>query len=378
MSAEFVEAARQRLGLNDAEADFTRRADLRSYDRLFDLLLICPSLSDGQLGIRRDLLMEQTFPLLSTEYRKVLDMPAPPAWFDTAALAPVEADDASPPPPDWPALGQPVALDGPKIDLRFDPSYKWPVPDQGLTPCCVGYAAAAALERRRAEIAGGVPRRLSPVFLYRRSLTRAIKAGLDLGRFANRGGTKLGLVRDALLAEGVCTHAEWPDTSPHDQEPPAAALAAAAQGMSSAVAYWDLGKLAVRWPGVARSIHGFLALKRPVAITIPVYVDPVAQPGGVTNWNSPGVWASGMVHNPVLPLQPMASGHAVCILGFQPDPLEPLGGHFIFRDSKGQRFGYNAPPAGNPQPPRVPERGYGALSASHVENHLFELFAPAD
>lgn len=68
-------------------------------------------------------------------------------------------------------------------------------------------------------------------------------------------------------------------------------------------------------------------------------------------------------------------GHAVCILGFQPDPNEALGGWFIFRNSLGERWSTDPPILGDVTPPIVPEAGYGAISARHIEEHVYEIFA---
>jgi hypothetical protein len=61
------------------------------------------------------------------------------------------------------------------------------------------------------------------------------------------------------------------------------------------------------------------------------------------------------------------------VLAFQPDPQEPAGGWFIFRNSVGDDWAKN--PNLLTQGPRVPARGWGALSATMVNEHAWEMLA---
>ncbi len=63
-------------------------------------------------------------------------------------------------------------------------------------------------------------------------------------------------------------------------------------------------------------------------------------------------------------------GHAVCVVGFVPYQWEPSGGYFVIRNSWGTDWGYELPTAG----PYGPAPGYGTISASYVENYLWEAF----
>jgi hypothetical protein len=83
------------------------------------------------------------------------------------------------------------------------------------------------------------------------------------------------------------------------------------------------------------------------------------------------------VRDPVKGAPKPEMGHAVCIVGFQPDPDEALGGWFIFRNSLGQRWSKYAPVQGDVTLPVVPEQGFGALSATHLEQYVYEIFAPS-
>jgi hypothetical protein len=59
---------------------------------------------------------------------------------------------------------------------------------------------------------------------------------------------------------------------------------------------------------------------------------------------------------------------------FQPDASEPGGGWFIFRNSVGLNWASGISPS--VEPPHVPARGYGAISATYVEGHCWEYFSP--
>jgi len=164
-----------------------------------------------------------------------------------------------------------------------------------------------------------------------------------------RGPVSLG---GELAATGLPDDATRRDGPPRDQGPSpswVAVAACAALEASGAVA-----------PGL-RLCAAFLYRRRRAR--------PIDAPGAALRATRLGTAAAVLAH-------------AVCILGFQPAPEEALGGWFIFRNSLGLRFAENAPDAarrradGTPRTPFVPDNGY-ALSASHLEAHLWEILAPA-
>jgi hypothetical protein len=69
----------------------------------------------------------------------------------------------------------------------------------------------------------------------------------------------------------------------------------------------------------------------------------------------------------------MVMGHAVCVLAFQPDPSETAGGWFIFRNSVSELWCTR--PNVLLTVPLIPAAGWGALSASYVEHHAWEMLA---
>jgi hypothetical protein len=66
----------------------------------------------------------------------------------------------------------------------------------------------------------------------------------------------------------------------------------------------------------------------------------------------------------------VVGGHAVCVVGFEPDPEEPMGGYFIARNSWGTLWASLAPSPGDSHSPAA---GYGEISASYVDAYLWEL-----
>jgi hypothetical protein len=105
-----------------------------------------------------------------------------------------------------------------------------------------------------------------------------------------------------------------------------------------------------------------------VVITVPVFQDPAFEHGPNT-WTTNVGWSYGVVIDPP-PRSIVVGGHAVCVVGFDPDGSEELGGYFIVRNSWGVTWALNAP---YPERSLAPEPGYGVLSASYVEDFLWEL-----
>lgn len=378
----FVEQAAPRLGLSGSEIGFVLEANVRSYDSLHSLLLVSDEL-DADPGFRRDFLLQALEPLLSDAYSALLKAPRPGPVPDGGALAssPGAIDPGFPPKPpkDWPSIGLPEKIDGVEAtDLVVKPLSFWLLRNQGGTATCVAHAAAAALERAQAQ-PGARPTLLSPVFLYNRmrDLTvRQQKAGLPVAVGAANGATKLGQAREILATEGICRETTWPHVQPLDKDPSAAARNQALAMREDGIAYWDIGTMPKRPPAVARAVQVLLAVGRPVAVSLPEFRPPTAQPGSPTNWWMNGVKANGIVVDPGPGWRMAETGHAVCILGFQPDKTEPLGGWFIFRNSLGDGWAINAPDFNQVGPPVVPGRGYGAISARYLNRFAWEIFSP--
>jgi hypothetical protein len=107
----------------------------------------------------------------------------------------------------------------------------------------------------------------------------------------------------------------------------------------------------------------------PVSVGVPVFADP--SDVRRNNWNIVVLMGMGIVGEP-----PVSSivigGHAVCVVGFMPDPTELAGvGWFIIRNSWGvQDFGKNLPQTNGAF---GPEPGYGQISWAYLDRNLWEL-----
>jgi hypothetical protein len=98
------------------------------------------------------------------------------------------------------------------------------------------------------------------------------------------------------------------------------------------------------------------------------------QDGNVgNNWLNVITQTSGLVldpalHSPQFDFTTLKFGHAVCVLGYEPDQNAPGGGWFIFRNSCGEKWGEQpAVPGGKSLPP-----GYGTVSAEYVDKYALE------
>lgn len=376
----FLRRARAELQLNDQEIALLAKAAIRNFDHLADLLALSPSLSREleRHGVRRDSLLQRLEGLVSPDYREARDAPFAPPPQAPGAAEPVPRPHlpGAPirPPPRWPGIGlAPGLAEDPEVPLPKD-LLDWPVRNQQLRPTCVGFAVASALERARAAPAAR-PEKLSAMFVYQRALERRRRSLAPQAFAAEAGGTKLGDAAEVLAQEGICGEALWEDDVPLEAEPPAQVFAAAAPNRTPRSFHWDIPFGTPRPPNVARVVLDLLVDRGAVVIALPVFKDPDA-PEGLTNWWSPRARRHGIVPDPLLPPWEKVNGHAVCILGFQPDAGEAQGGWFIFRNSVGADWASGAPNRLSRELPQVPARGWGAISARHVEGFCWEIWAP--
>jgi hypothetical protein len=263
--------------------------------------------------------------------------------------------------------------------LRQDQYATWFVPDQRPRQTCVAYAAAACIEVLRAYRGEPlVP--LSAQFLY--WYMRTLKWPGDRPPGWAFGATRLGYAKSVLASYGICREAicrngDMPPGSPLEgPKPSRAARREAADNLIPDGDYWYIPDPSARPSGIAQRIYKLLADGRPVAIALPEFAP---SPGSsVTNWYNATSWSSGIVADPPEGHLPSnsgglsVSGHAVCIIGFEPDPA---GGWFLFRNSVGKDWAYLFGEQ-KPAVPDVPCSGYGAISATQVEAFCWEMFSP--
>jgi hypothetical protein len=378
----FLDLVAAEFRLTMAERAWIQAAAPRNWDALHALLRASAYLDAGREGIRRGALLQgiEAGAHLSDRYRARLDAPAPKPPAGGVLRPPPPGTIGAIPdyPAGWPSFGRPprpgaeerVDLLGPLID-------RWVLRDQGADGTCVGFAAVAAAERARTA-PDARPPRFSATFLYRRMRRLAEQDPRPLFKPLGfeLGATKLGAAQAVIQQEGLPPEADWPDDSDLKADPPEALLQRAQDNKVTPVAYWDLGS-AKRPPGVARTVLDLLAAGRPVAVSMPVFVPPGSPPGSTDNWWLPSVVSDGFVQDPPPDWPAAPAGHAVCVLGFRPDPAPELGGGwFVFRNSQGGRWATDAPDD-NVDDPIVPGRGYGAISARHVERAVWEIMSPA-
>jgi hypothetical protein len=254
-----------------------------------------------------------------------------------------------------------LTADTTRLDLRR-PS--WRVRDQGQRGTCVAFAVAAAAELATTP-EGYPPTTLSPQFLH--WAIKTTTADPD----PKHDGTWLAFARDALMQTGICEERLWPysDAFLPDNIAHASASDPSASALENASLY-KFGNVQYvrRTSGAASTVLSILGRGIPVVISVPVFRDP-ALSSGPNNWTTTVAWSYGVVLNPP-PRSISVGGQAVCVVGFEPDGSEEFGGYFIFRNSWGERWALNAPLS---ERSLSPEPGYGVISASYVNDYLWEL-----
>jgi hypothetical protein len=378
----------QKIDLSPAELGYFQSAGIRSVEGAHDVLVA--NLNAGKLAAgvadsaRQSALVETLKPLLSDAYRQASKQRLPIASGAAAPSVKALADSSLP--LTYAAFGPLPGdrLDGSEpVDLIKARYNKWIPENQGIVrQTCVAFAATACLELVEAA-AGPAFTLLSPEYLYWHMRTHGWPEPLPPGWDA--GGTKLQYASIVLGAAGVCTLSTCPyyevlgPGAPIEGSPPpsGADAEAGAHRAQGAVVYRDPGTQGNRL-GSARLVYDRLKQGRPVAVSVPILARTAGSQD--TNWNSPAAWGSGQVARPpdwVTATAPGGGspGHAVCIVGFQPDKTEPTGGWFIFRNSRGRDWANNIDLYAT-APPVVPGPGYGALPATYIERDVWEIYSP--
>jgi hypothetical protein len=250
----------------------------------------------------------------------------------------------------------------------------WELGDQTGHPSCVGFVVAACVELMRARSSVGmtfVPQ--SPIFLYRK-IREASWPGLPPPPDWDEGAVKLGQAAQILETTGICSLERWPANNPAHNPSVPDATEAEAEAMVNRISghqYLDWGTADPRH-NVALAIYTELAAGRPVGVTLPEFK---VRHGDWPDWHSDAAIATGEVPDPETEVQ--MSGHAVCLIGFQPSAAEPMGGYFLFRNSWGTEWAANAPDGPPERTPYVPTPGYGTISATHLERYASEMLSLA-
>jgi hypothetical protein len=241
----------------------------------------------------------------------------------------------------------------------------WAVKDQGRRETCVSFAVAALREQLACEQMGSIDH-LAEQFLHWAVKTRSADP------YRNVEPSYILYALQMIDRMGICLEPSCPynatpipgnpsqDVTPH--APNAGAISQAQLRAHRPIQH----EFTHRIPnGKAAKVIAALDRQRAVAVSLPVFRDPMS---GANNWQTRVGKLFGYVIDPP-PGTTVSGGHAVCVVGFQPDPEEPNGGHFILRNSWGASWGTNLPIHGYAgQAP-----GYGQVSASYVDKYLWEL-----
>lgn len=359
-----------RIGLGGADLALLLRAGVKTPAQAVSRIALYPSLLDDA---RRDLVLSALRVHLTTADVTATEI--------ATAVAESHAMRGNVTPPAHATAG-PAArrsvLRGPAVPPLFPPG-PWRVRYQGLRPTCVAFATVACLELHRALRGNGLIN-LSEQFLF-----WAMKTQSDDGRQAP-STNKLLHAAQALATAGICLEEDCRydgrKLAPvyFGGPPPATEVQTVARAMTKA---WFEAGLALhhddepeRNPvGPAARVLGFLREGGAVAVAVPMVHDR-GEPPWQTNWASDEAINYGCVPDPAGDYVKV-SGHCVCVLGFVPDPQEPTGGYFLFRNSWDVVWAGSVPAPDGPtrRYPPVPAPGYGAISATYVDEHCWELLA---
>jgi hypothetical protein len=216
-----------------------------------------------------------------------------------------------------------------------------PVRHQGKRSTCVAHAVGAVMECLRFQ-SDGAHIDLSEQFVYW-DCKEHDGIPTEDGTYIH---TALGLVE----SDGACLEETWPyqpEPVKGDEgqgPPPDTARAEAPQHVAG-----PPRMLGGRASGEIRAV---LDSGRPVAFSIPQY----------NNWNgNPFVNSTGRIPMP-LPLSERKGGHAMCAVGYRPDPTSAGGGYLIVRNSWGAGWASLSPSG----------PGYGQVPFAYVDNYGME------
>lgn len=360
---QLISSLSSEVDLSEEERKLIAETDIRTAPELLSLLFSFPSLKDysgidmlklSTVAARQSGSFAATATAMARQTPKVLGFGAenPNSASASASAAPGSSMPGT----------HNRQLSG-SIDL-FD--NRWPVRDQMARGTCVAFALAACRESHDLVISGNYALDLSEQFLYWATKQR------DPNR--SNEGTFLRFGAEALEHEGICEMNDWPysgnlNLSNITHEAPGVDPSPTAFSNAGKWRYAARTRTAsnVGSTGNAQTVLSLLhQFQRPVAITLPVFYDPVTGQGN--NWQTPTAFSYGIVsNNPpgALPLK----GHAVCVIGFVQDWTEPTGGYFIFRNSWGSDWATHAPSTYS----YSPAVGYGQVPATYVDRQVWEI-----
>jgi len=204
----------------------------------------------------------------------------------------------------------------PSVDLR---SGFGPVRNQGQRGTCVAHAGTAVRE----YLLGQQP----PALEFSEQFHYWDCKQHDM--IPNLGGTYIRVSMARLQESGIALESAWaynPNPIPGNEGQGPAPQAA----VTNATQYRITSSTRL----VPTDIEGLcqtLAQKKPISFAVPVY----------NYWFAEPVRSSGDIRLP-LPGEPLAGGHAMCMVGYQRDETTPGGGYFMVRNSWGESWARNS------------------------------------
>lgn len=271
--------------------------------------------------------------LLKEEYTFGLSLESPPpAYAMSLAAAPdIEMDTG-------PSVPVPSAA---TVSVNLINQHMPSIRDQGDRGTCVAFSTCAVMEYM-SNSAGKPSQDLSVQYLY-----WAVKR---VDGYPQEG-TWLQFSFPVAKKEGTCANALWPYapnlipgnlTHGNPPNPAACAVDAVANAFTRAIRIREY-----RQP---EAIRNQLQQGRPVAIAIPVF----------KSWfDNPSSRLSGKIHLPLGSDRFALSGHAIVLVGYGEDAIQPGGGYFIVRNSWGGRWGSGSPFGA----------GYGFIPYDYIERY---------
>jgi Papain family cysteine protease len=366
----FVDQLGKEFELRDAERRVLSGAGVRDFMSLYDLTRNFPSVAD--LGVRLNDLSAFALRSMPRGVRAAIAAGVGSAPKRPQTSGGVRAPAGAVGAPGYtvpPATGAGILTGAAPtstgsaglIDVR--PS-AWPVRDQGKRATCVAFATVACMEIHLANASKSGVDQLSEQFVF-----WAAKTGTSDPRPMD-DGSELQFASEGLKAHGSCREQFWPydktvvsGNVTHEVNGHSPSQPAKSDGQTRLIP----GKVAKPSTGAAAMVCVELQQGNPVAISVPMFADRSGR--YANNWSTDGAWEYGSILNPPELAAATPFGHAVCVVGFAPDPREPSGGYFVIRNSWGQNWGAQLPLAGL----YGPDRGYGQLSATYVEKYLWEM-----
>lgn len=226
----------------------------------------------------------------------------------------------------------------PSVDLRAGFG---PVRNQGQRGTCVAHAGAAVREY--------LLQQKPPALEFSEQFHYWDCKQNDL--IPNLPGTYIKTSMARLQESGIPLEAAWPYNS--NPIPGNEGQGPAPQGAAEAAVKYRITKSTRLVPTDVEGLCQSLSENKPISFAVPVY----------NYWFAEPVRSSGDVRLP-LPGEPLAGGHAMCMVGYQQDEATPGGGYFLVRNSWGTSWASRS----------AVEPGYARIPFAYIRQYANSAF----